>query len=199
MNAAPQFKKVKMSIAKGFAHQSPLKLVALLVLGGVMLTITGLHFAPGRANETPARSLSEDIQIIPKDEGVHLSPSVDGLRADEAASPGYRAWAKRFQEEKAAINLLRQEAGTSDEAAFLLDEVNEGAMTGVQGWEQYGQSAKAAVQAVPEDSRRFDAPYYDDFRTQKEAGPLSGHAWQCFYPEDDGLRVGGSRPGSKLC
>ena len=103
MKVATQITKVKTWLSKGMAMQQPLRILGGLVVGGVLLTMTALQFAPTSTNEASHEGLEargvtstvvEEYDLRFND----IDPIQARLEVREATAPVFEDYDLRFND-----------------------------------------------------------------------------------------------------
>ena len=87
MKVATQVTKIKAAISKGLATQHPVKLVAGLGLGAVLMAGTALHFVPNSNNESGSAFSSDQQRAAERRE--EAQSIISWLNHSKPASPSY--------------------------------------------------------------------------------------------------------------
>ena len=87
MKVATQVTKIKAAVSKGLATQHPVKLVAGLGLGAVLMAGTALHFVPNSNNESGSAFSSDQQRAAERRE--EAQSIISWLNHSKPASPSY--------------------------------------------------------------------------------------------------------------
>src|SRR5918992_6196965 len=108
MKVATQVTKIKAAVSKGLATQHPVKLVAGLGLGAVLMAGTALHFVPNSNNESGSAFSSDQQRAAERRE--EAQSIISWLNHSKPASPSYEQQraAERHQENLDILEATRR-------------------------------------------------------------------------------------------